>query len=67
MIIIYFTLIYLVLGIVFSIPFLSKWIHTLDEATRESGLAFKLTILPGCVIFWPALLKKYWQSKSIRL
>ena len=66
MIIIYIALAYLSLGTIFSIPFLVKWIHRLDEATYESGLAFKLTILPGSIIFWPVLLKKYWKSKSER-
>ena len=66
MIIIYVALAYLSLGIIFSIPFLVKWVHQVDEATYESGIAFKLTILPGCIIFWPVLLKKYWKSKSAR-
>ena len=49
MIIIYIALIYATLGVIFSIPFLSRWIHTVDESTHESSLAFKLTILPGCI------------------
>ena len=64
MIIIYSTIAYLSLGAIFSIPFMIKWIYRLDEATCESSLAFKVAILPGCIIFWPVLLKKYWNSKS---
>ena len=67
MIIIYIVLTYAGIGLIFSIPFLSRWIHTLDEAANDSGIAFKLTILPGCIVFWPVLLKKYLQSKSGRL
>lgn len=66
MIIIYTTIVYLSLGAMFSIPFLVTWIHRLHEATHESGLAFKLMILPGCIIFWPVLLKKYWKSNSAK-
>jgi hypothetical protein len=64
MIVLYIIFTYIGLGVIFSVPFLSKWIHSLDEATHDSGLAFKLIILPGCIVFWPVLLKKYWQSKS---
>jgi hypothetical protein len=66
MIIIYTTIAYLSAGVMFSIPFLVKWIYRLDEATHESSLTFKLMIVPGCIIFWPVLLKKYLKSKSAR-
>jgi len=66
MIIIYIALIYATLGVIFSIPFLSRWIHTVDESTHESSLAFKLTILPGCIVFWPLLLKRYMELKQSR-
>ena len=67
MIIVYVVLAYLSMGIIFSAPFLVKWIHSLDEATHESGVVFKLMILPGCIVFWPVLLKKYLKSKSTQL
>lgn len=63
MIILYVCGSYFVLGLIFSIPFLSRWIHLVDETTRGSGLDFKLTILPGCIVFWPILLKKLWDIK----
>lgn len=64
MVTLYIMLVYLALGVIFSVPFLTKWIHTLDEGTHDSGLAFKMIIFPGCVVFWPVLLRKYVQSKS---
>lgn len=66
MILIYIVLAYAGLGVIFSIPFLSKWIHVVDEGANGSGLAFKLTILPGCIVFWPTLLKRYIASKHGR-
>ena len=66
MIIIYIVLVYAGLGVIFSIPFLSRWIHIVDESTHESGLTFKLIILPGCIVFWPLLLKRFLESKQER-
>ena len=64
MVIIYVVVIYLVVGLIFSIPFLLKWIHQLDEGAHESPWTFRLIILPGCIVFWPVLLEKYWKTKS---
>jgi hypothetical protein len=64
MVILFIVLAYLVVGLIFSIPFLTKWIKDVDEASHETSWTFKLAILPGCIVLWPALLKKYWQSKS---
>lgn len=59
MIILYLIGAYLLVGFVFAILFLLRWIQIVDEATHESPWTFKLTILPGCILFWPALLKRY--------
>lgn len=62
MVILYFVLVYLGVGVVFSIPFLTRWIYLIDEATHETPWSFRLTILPGTIVFWPILLKKYLNS-----
>jgi hypothetical protein len=49
---------YLICGIIFSIVFLLKWIECIDEDSKQTGVAFKLIIAPGCVLFWPLLLYK---------
>jgi hypothetical protein len=64
MIILYTVAAYLAVGLGFSVPFLIKWIHQVDETSQETDWTFKLTILPGCIAFWPVLLRKYLQSKS---
>ncbi len=64
MTIIYLVLAYLVAGLIFSIPFLLKWVNKIDESVHESPWTFRLIILPGCIVFWPVLLKKYWKIKS---
>lgn len=64
MAIIYLTYGYLLGGLVFSIPFLSSWIKTVDGGSHESAWTFKLIILPGCIIFWPFLLRRYLIAKQ---
>jgi len=64
MIILYLVGIYLILGFLFSIAFVLKWIHVIDDASDETPWTFKLTILPGCVVFWPVLFRKYLEAKN---
>lgn len=59
MIILYIAAAYLILGILFAIPFLLRWITTVDESATGTSWKFRLTILPGCIVFWPVLMKKY--------
>jgi len=56
--------IYLLTGVLFSIVFLSKGIQQVDEGSHETRMGFRLIILPGCIIFWPVLLKKWMKASS---
>ena len=58
MIVSYGTAVTLQIGIVFAVFFPVKWINTIDEVAEKSPWTFKLMILPGCIVFWLALLKK---------
>jgi hypothetical protein len=64
MLILYFILAYLFIGVVFAIVFLSLLIQRLDEASEGTSWGFKLMIFPGCVIFWPLLLQKYLRASK---
>ncbi len=55
--------IYLVMGFVFAIAFLVKGIAMVDENTKGATIGFRIIILPGTIVFWPLLLKK-WISAS---
>lgn len=59
MFILYLIVVYLILGAVFALWFLIRLIHKIDEGAEGAPLSFKLIIFPGCVVFWPVLLKKY--------
>ncbi|HEX5655031.1 MAG TPA: hypothetical protein VFX58_18270 [Chitinophagaceae bacterium] len=58
-IILIIVLLYLALGAVFFIPFLLKGIQKVDEGTRGSTIGFKIMIIPGVIVFWPVLLRKW--------
>ncbi|MEO8770223.1 MAG: hypothetical protein ABI402_09070 [Ferruginibacter sp.] len=57
--------IYLIGGLMFSIIFISKGLKVLDEGSHGAGIGFKLIILPGCMVFWPFLLKKWMKAKTL--
>ena len=58
-IILIIVLIYLLAGVLFVIPFLLKGIVKVDEVAHGGSIGFKLIIIPGIIVFWPVLLKKW--------
>ena len=54
---------YLLMGLLFAIPFVIKGVTRIDEGARGSGWGFRLIIIPGTIVFWPFLLKK-WMKKT---
>lgn len=44
--------------------FFTKALAALDVSAQGSSYAFKLIILPGLLVFWPFLLRKYFTKKS---
>ena len=63
MIIIYIILIivavYLSAGLLFAIPFVLKGVTKIDEGAHGSKWGFRIIILPGTIVFWPLLLKRW--------
>ena len=56
--------IYLVCGLIFTIPFVIKGVSDIDEGARGSSSGFRIIIIPGTIVFWPFLLKKWIGIKS---
>ena len=54
--------VYLICGLVFAIAFLIKGIAVVDEGAHGSGIGFRIIILPGVIVFWPLLLKKWMKA-----
>jgi hypothetical protein len=50
---------YLAAGLVFAIPFVIKGVSRIDEGAIGSKWGFRVIIMPGTIIFWPLLLKKW--------
>ena len=56
--------IYLVCGLIFTVPFIIKGVSDIDEGARGSNPGFRIIIIPGTIVFWPFLLKKWLRIKS---
>jgi hypothetical protein len=59
-------LIYLIAGFIFVFPFLFKGIHAVDEGAHGSSKGFYIIIIPGILLLWPLLLKKWMHSVNKR-
>lgn len=55
---------YLLAGLIFAIPFLIKGVTAIDEGATGSKWGFRLIILPGTMVFWPLLLRKWIKAKN---
>ena len=58
--------VYLVLGLVFAILFITKGLGSVDDAAKVSSIGFRIIIIPGTTLFWPILLRKWIQAKRIK-
>ena len=52
---------YLALGLVFAIAFVTKGVGRIDPDAAQGSWGFRLLILPGSTLLWPLLLKR-WMS-----
>ncbi len=56
------SLVYVILGLLFSVYFYIKGAARIDEGTQGTPWHFKLIIFPGVVLFWSVLLVKSLKS-----
>ena len=64
-IILIIAVLYLLAGVLFVIPFLVKGISKVDGGAHGGSTGFKIIIIPGVIVFWPVLLKKWRKAKNI--
>jgi hypothetical protein len=50
---------YLAVGFLFTIPFLLKGVAKIDEGAHGASWGFRVIIIPGTIVFWPFLLKRW--------
>ncbi|HMV33048.1 MAG TPA: hypothetical protein PKA50_13080 [Gemmatimonadales bacterium] len=57
---------YLVLGLLFAVPFALRWVNRLDDVAAHGTPGFRLLLLPGAVLLWPLLLRRLGGSTARR-
>jgi hypothetical protein len=56
--------VYLAIGFFFAIPFVIKGADKIDEGAHGSSIGFRIIIIPGTMVFWPLLFKKWIKAKA---
>lgn len=51
--------IYLTIGLLFAIPFAFFGAGRIDPTARETAPGFKLIIIPGAMVLWPLLARRW--------
>jgi hypothetical protein len=51
--------IYLLLGLVFSIPFVIAGVGKIDLHAKHGSWGFRILIIPGSVMLWPLLARRW--------
>ena len=50
---------YLVCGLLFAIPFVLVGVGKIDPHAAHGKWGFRLLIIPGAMVFWPLLLRRW--------
>ena len=53
---------YLLVGVLFAIPFVTRGVGRIDPDAREGTVGFRLLILPGAAALWPLLLGRWLRA-----
>ena len=61
-IILIIVVVYIFTGLLFAIPFIFKGVTKIDEGAHGSKWGFRIIIIPGTIVFWPVLLKKWMKA-----
>ena len=59
--------VYCLAGLAFAIPFVIRGVNKIDEGARHSTVGFRIIIIPGVIVFWPLLLKKWIHAAKTNL
>ena len=55
---------YAAIGLLFAVAFLAAGISRVDPLSKDSGIGFRLIILPGVAALWPLMLKRWIQRRG---
>ena len=57
--------IYLACGLLFAMPFVIKGVKVIDpDGAHGTKWGFRIIIIPGTIVFWPVLLKKWMKANK---
>ncbi len=56
--------IYLAIGVLFAVPFAWKGAAAIDPAAREGTWGFRVLLLPGATLLWPALMLRWFGGRT---
>ena len=56
--------VYLVIGIVFAVPFAFVGARKVDPAAEKGTWGFKVLIIPGAAALWPLLLRRWIRGEK---
>lgn len=54
--------VYVVLGVLFAVPFSWRGVGRIDPAATDGTWGFRLLIIPGVVAFWPWLAWRWFRG-----
>ena len=55
---------YFLFGFLFAILFVIKGVEKIDEEAHGGTLGFRIIIIPGAMVFWPLLMRKWIKSTN---
>lgn len=56
--------VYLLVGLVFAVPFVIRGCAVIDAAAVGAGIRFRLMILPASMALWPLLMRRWVQGRG---
>ncbi len=59
-------LVYLICGVVFTFFFLARGLQKVDEDVPGSSWGFRIIIIPGCIVLWPVLMRKWIHAVKMK-
>jgi hypothetical protein len=54
--------VYLLVGLLVAVPFAFVGAKTIDPSAAEGTWGFKLLIIPGTMVFWPLMLRRWMKN-----
>ena len=56
--------VYLILGLIFAVPFVLFLAKRVDHAAKGSTWGFRVLVIPGVTLLWPLLLKRVLKGQE---